>query len=200
MLTQLQSLAALKIGLFFCHRAKYCFSFPSLLAMTVFFFPHRRNSLSCIGAKRNLSNPAGLIEFCFCDYNLNASKITLKGFIWQLQYYPAGSNQIIKICVNTASDRGADGEVDWCMRKMEQERDWGGGERKWDAHKDERGSGDHCQLCENEKVESCYQSLRSIRLSSKAQAVKKSLKKKKRKKKRRALGICTGPSRAFRRT
>lgn len=80
MLTQLQSLAALKIGLFFCHRAKHCFSFPSLLAMTV-FFPHRRNSLSCIGAKRNLSNPAGLIEFCFCDYNLNASKITLKGFI-----------------------------------------------------------------------------------------------------------------------
>lgn len=199
MLTQLQSLAALKIGLFFCHRAKYCFSFPSLLAMTVFFSPHRRNSLSCIGAKRNLSNPAGLIEFCFCDYNLNASKITLKGFIWQLQYYPTGSNQIIKICVNTASDRGADGEVDWCMRKMEQERDWGGGKevrcpQRW---KRIRWSLSAVWKRKSRKLLSV---LTLYQAQFKSTSSEKVFKKKKRKKKRRALGICTGPSRAFRRT
>lgn len=60
---------------------KILFFFPIAVSNDSFFFPHRRNSLSCIGAKRNLSNPAGLVEFCFCDYNLNASKITLKGFI-----------------------------------------------------------------------------------------------------------------------
>ena len=69
-------------------------------------FFHGGKSLSCVGAKRNLSNPAGLIEFCFCDYNLNASKITPKGFMRQLQYYPVGSNQIIGVHVNTGSSGG----------------------------------------------------------------------------------------------
>lgn len=197
MLTQLQSLATLKIGLFFCHRAKYCFSFPSLLAVTV-FFPHRRNSLSCIGAKRNLSNPAGLIEFCFCDYNLNASKITLKGFIWQLQYYPAGSNQIIKICVNTASDGGADGEVDWCMRKMEQERDGGEGSEMPTKMKERiRWSLSAVWKRKSRKLLSV---LTLYQAQFKSTSSEKVFKKKKEEEKRRALGMCTGPSRAFRRT
>lgn len=113
----------------------------------IYFFLQRRKSLSCICAKRNLSNPAGLIEFCFCDYNLNANKITLKGFIWHLQYYPTGSNQIIKMHVNIVSDREKEGEgrveAECRIMKVNLERhvETDACKARWN-----RESGDSCQL------------------------------------------------------
>ena len=120
--------------------------------ISFFFFFHRGKSLSCIGAKRNLSNPAGLIEFCSCDYNLNASKITLKGVLSDsCNITRLALIKSLRVHINTGSDarrerwkREGEGSAEAEQRVKRSEREKGDGGTDGEM----KESGDSCQLCD----------------------------------------------------
>lgn len=102
-----------------------------------------------------MSNPAGLIEFCSCDYNLNASKITLKGVLSDsCNITRLALIKSLRVRINTGSDGGRE---DGNGRAREVRRQSGTlrrSERKKRRRRSGRPrvemkeSGDSCQLCD----------------------------------------------------
>ena len=99
-----------------------------------------------------MSNPAGLIEFCSCDYNLNASKITLKGVLSDsCNITRLALIKSLRVHINTGSDarrerwkREGEGSAEAEQRVKRSEREKGDGGTDGEM----KESGDSCQLCD----------------------------------------------------